>query len=241
MSYMYDVKKAETIKKVYESKSGEDVSVEDIEMAFENYHYYINPKKSEVLFAGHRIMLCDYIRCEVENGVPHGTTNKEVAIPICHRIVKELFDREYFEERLEYHKNHDDKECLCEFMHKLDVTQLKGFIPVLMSTCFVFSWHDKEVECVWNRLNEACLKENADATVSNDLYDKYGYINREIPIYFFDYLDKKAVVNIICNSIREENRYRAAILARMMYAEGIDAVEYRIIEWECDCCCEEQT
>lgn len=230
---MYDIKIAETIKKVYESKREWEVSVEDIETAFENYHYYINPKKSEVLFIGHYMMLDDYIRCEVEDGVPHGTPNKEVAIPICHRIVKELFDRKYFEERFEYHKSHDDKECLCEFMQKLDVEQLKKFLPVLMGSCFIFSQDDKEVEDLWNRLNEACLHKNINAQVSNELYDKYNYFNKNIQIYFFDYLDKDTVVNMICDSIEDKNKPDAAMLAVIMYAEGLDAVEFKLSEWRC--------
>ena len=232
---MYDVKKAETIKKVYESKSMDEVSCKDIEMAFACYHYYVNPKKYEVLFDEHYAMLDNYIRCELENGVPHGTTRKEVEIPICFRIVKELFDQEYFEERLKYHKNNDDKECLYEFMHKLDIVQLKEFLPVFIGSPFVFSWDNKEVEVLWNQLNSACLLENPNACVRNDLYNKYGFFNRRIPMYFFDYLDKEIVVSMVCDSIQDKNRYDAAILAMVMYAGGLDEVEYRMSEWRCYC------
>lgn len=235
MFYIYDVNRADSIKKVYELQSIDNACWDDILMAFHNYFYYVNPKNYKSTDEEHYNRFYNYFEDAIENGALNTSSREELVADISLKVIKELFDLEYFEKRLEYHINNNDKECLIEYMNKLDVDQLKELLPVLLGSIFVFSWHEKAVEPVWNLLNEACLKKDITATVTTEIYDKYGYFNKEIPMYFFDYLDKETVINLVCNNICDENKYNAATLARIMYTEGIEEVEYTESAWWCDC------
>lgn len=235
MFYCYDVDRANSIKKVFELESIENVNWCDIKNAFHNHHYYVNPEKytdpDDELYR----RLSNYIEQETNIVTLDSMIREEFVTKTCLKVMKELFDLEYFEKRLEYHKNYDDKECLFENMDKLTIDQLKQLLPVILGSIFVFSWHEMAVDTVWNRLNEACLEKDPTARVITEIYDKYGYFNKKIPMYFFEYLDRETVINIVCNNICDENKYNAATLARIMYTEGIEEVEYTESVWRCDC------
>ena len=235
MFYIYDVNRANSIKKVYELQSIDKEHRDDIQMAFHNYFYYVNPKNYKTPDEEHFIRFDNYFKHEIEKGALNTSSREEIATTISLKVIKELFDLKYFEKRLEYHKNNNDKECLFEYMNKLDIAQLKEFLPVFLGSIFVFSWSEKAVESVWNLLNEECLKKDPSAPVITEIYDKYGYFNGKIPMYFFEYLDRETVINIICNNICDENKYNAATLARVMYTGGIDEVEDTECRWWCNC------
>lgn len=235
MYFIYDVNKANAIKKVYDLQNINDASREDVEFVFLNYFYYVNPKNYEDPYEEHYMRLHNYFEQEIEKGTLDTKSREEIRTDICKKVIKELFDLEYFEKRLEYHKNHNDKECLFEYMNMLNVNQLKELLPILLGSVFVFSWNEKAVEPVWKLLNEACLKKDTAATVTTEIYDEYGYFNKKIPMYFFDYLDKETVINLVCNSICDENKYNAATLTRLMYTDGIEEVKYTESVWWCDC------
>ena len=235
MFYIYDVKRAETIKKVYESNSINDVDPKDIEMAFNCYPYYVNYQKYKDPSDEAWKRFEEYFIPKVEKGDLDASSRRDVAVACWFKVFKELFDSEYFEERLEYHKTHDDNECLFEYMHKLDVAQLKEFLPIFMGAEYVFSRREKEFKVVWEKLNQACLEQDMNAYTTEDIYNQYGCFNEKNTLYFFDYLEKESVVNIICNNIRDENKYSAALLALVMYTEGIEEVKDTLSRWRCDC------
>ena len=235
MFYCYDVNTANTIKKVYELQSIDPTHYDDIERAFCNYHYYVNPKKHSEPFEENYVRFEKYFKRELETGQLDNSSRTEVKVSIFLKVIKELFDTEYFEARLEYHKNNNDKECLFEYMTELNVEQLKQFLPTIMRSVYIFSRERNEIESVWELLNQECLKKDPVAPVTSKIYDKYGYFNENLPIYFFEFLSKETVVRLICNNICDENKYTAATLARIMYTEGIDEVEWTESAWRCDC------
>lgn len=235
MFYIYDIDRAISIKRIFELESINEANWRDIQNAFHNHHYYVNPEKYEKADDENYRRLDEYLNQENDIATLDDDSRFELVTSVCLKVIKELFDPVYFEERLEYHKTHDDKECLFEFMNKLSIVQLKELLPVILGSIFVFSWHEKAIEPVWKSLNEACLKKDPTAAVTTDIYDKYGYFNKKIPMYFFDYLDKETVINLVCNSICDKNKYNAATLARIMFTEGIEEVEYTESAWWCDC------
>lgn len=235
MFYIYDIDRANSIKKVFELEGIENENWQDIQNAFHNYHYYINLEKYEKPDDEHYRRLDDYLNQETKITTLDAHSKSELFTNVCLKVIKELFDPVYFEERLKYHKTHNDKECLFEYMNKLSLDQLKQLLPVILGSIFVFSWNEKAVDAVWNLLNEACLEKDPTAMVTTEIYDKYGYFNKKIPMYFFEYLDRETVINIVCNNICDENKYNAATLARIMYTEGIEEVEYTESVWWCDC------
>ena len=235
MFYMYDVKKAETIKKVYESSRVDDVDSKDIEMAFNCYPYYVNCRNYEAPFDENWKRFDQCFIPKVEKRDFDASSRRKLAVACWFKIIKELFDPDYFEERLEYHKTHDDNECLFEYMHKLDVGQLKELLPILMGELFVFTWGTKELEIAWENLNKACLEVDDRAPVTNNIYDERGYFKHKMHMYFFDYLSKDKIVDIFCNSVPAKNRYNVAVLAIVMLTEGVEEVKMTLSRWWCDC------
>lgn len=234
MFYMYDVEIAQRIKKVYELEVADPSCHKEIEMALNFYHYYVNPKNYQMPFEENYNRLYSYFEQEIEKGALNTLDRKKLVAILSLKVIKELFDVEYFEKRLKYHKNDFDKECLLEYISQLDVSKLKEFLPVAIGSGYVLT-NDKEIETVWEKLNEECLKKDSSAHVITNIYDKYGYFNREIPMYFFDYLDKETIIDVFCRSICDENKYRAANLARIMLYEGLEEVKCTISCWQCDC------
>lgn len=235
MFYIYDIDRAISIKKVFELESIDEANWRDIQNAFHNHHYYVNPEKYEKADGENYRRLDEYLNQEKDIATLDNDARFELVTSVCLKVIKELFDPVYFEERLEYHKNHNDKECLFENMNKLTIDQLKQLLPVILGSIYIFSWHEKAVDSVWKLLNKACIEKVPTATVTTEIYNKYGYFNKEIPMYFFEYLEKETVINIVCNNISDENKYNAATLARIMYTDGIEEVEYTECAWGCDC------
>lgn len=235
MFYIYDVDQAATIKKVYELEKIDATHWENIQMAFLSNSYYVNPENYENAYDEHYTRFDNYFKYALESGALNTSTREELAHSLYLKVIKELFDPEYFEKRLEYHKNNNDKECLFEYMQKLDIAQLKEFLPTLLGSVFIFSWSKKEVASVWELLNRECLKMDPTAHTTSNIYDSNGYFNKELPLYFFDHLSKETIIQIIGNNICKENKYAAATLARIMYLEGIDAVKETESIWWCDC------
>ena len=133
---MYDLKTAEMIERLYCSDEINCYeSFEDIELAFYNCDYYINPKSRNVkenflLFSEYYEELNPKKRNAKYNFFLFSKHYEELPekeqAPVLYddrlraklylKVIKDQFDYDYFKERLEFHKQYNDPECLREWM-----------------------------------------------------------------------------------------------------------------------------
>lgn len=155
---MYDLKVAEIIEKVYQIQEvDESVSFEEIETAFSNTEYYVNPKtyNGAFCFSANLLLFEEYYREEIEKKQLSETYFDELMVAkIRFRVFKEMFDFEYFKERLEHHRQYDDKECLLEYAFKLNSDE-KDFLASIAKVVYIMG-----IDCAIKMLNTPPSKKN---------------------------------------------------------------------------------
>ena len=233
---MYDLKTAEMIERLYcldETNYYDDFK--DIELAFVACDYYINPKSTNVK---ENFELFDEYYRELYPGIeqPPILNDNCLRANLYLRVVKRQFDSAYFYERLEFHKKHDDSECLFEWLNKLDISQLKQFLEFIVEeTIFIFQSESNSVDNLYLKLNQACMDAGAPNPDIKLLYEQEnfgGKINRIAN--YFSYITEETIIKVFCESLQGDYKLRAATLAYEMYTGGIDAAKERLSLWYCD-------
>ena len=233
---MYDIKTAEMIERIYSSDEIDYCeSFGDIEIAFNADEYYINPKNTTKAKDNY-LLFSEYyeeLYPEMDNYFLFSKHYEELypemdKAPILYddclraklylRVIKERFDYPYFKERLEFHKQYDDPECLREWLGKLSISQLKSFLSNVVTERLVFPENNNSFNSLCEKLNEACVKYGAEAaSIAGAACSGCGYYQIENLETIFNCLDKDTVVDIFCECLQGEYKLRAAILAHEMY------------------------
>ncbi len=215
---MYDIKTAEMIERIY---SSDEINCcenfKDIELAFNADDYYINPKTKNskdnfLLFSEYYEEL--YPEMEQAPILYDDCLRAKLYL----RVIKEQFDYDYFKERLEFHKQHNDPECLREWLCKLSISQLKSFLSNVVKERFVFTKSNNSFDSLCTKLGEACVKCGAEApNIGGAVCGGCGYYQIENLETIFNCLDKDTIVDVFCECLQGEYKLRASILAHEMY------------------------
>ena len=134
MCNLYNLKQAESIQKIYQLQDiNDNTNYKEIEEAYNQYWYYVNPQKMQYPFHEHYLKYNMYYKEEIEKYLFVDNRSDELRKAIVQlRLIREYFDEEYFNERFTYHQKYSDETCLREYMSKLDITQLKEFLNIIM-------------------------------------------------------------------------------------------------------------
>lgn len=215
---MYDIKTAEMIERIYSSDEIDYCeSFGDIKIAFYADDYYKNPKNANAtdnywLFSEYYEEL--YPEMEKAPILYDDCLRAKLYL----RVIKEQFDYDYFKERLEFHKQYDDPECLREWLCKLSISQLKSFLSNVVKEQLVFTESNNSFDSLCTKLSEACVKHGAEApNIGGALCGGCGYYQIENLDTIFNCLDKDRIVDIFCECLQGEYKLRASILAHEMY------------------------
>lgn len=215
---MYDIKTAEMIERIYSSDEIDYCErFKDIEIAFNADDYYKNPKNANAtdnywLFSEYYEEL--YPEMEKAPILYDDCLRAKLYL----RVIKEQFDYDYFKERLEFHKQYDDPECLREWLCKLSISQLKSFLSNVVKERLVFTESNNSFDSLCTKLSEACVKHGAEApNIGGALCGGCGYYQIENLDTVFNCLDKDRIVDIFCECLQGEYKLRASILAHEMY------------------------
>ena len=215
---MYDIKTAEMIERIYSSDEIDYCErFKDIEIAFCADDYYKNPKNANAtdnywLFSEYYEEL--YPEMEKAPILYDDCLRAKLYL----RVIKEQFDYDYFKERLEFHKQYDDPECLREWLCKLSISQLKSFLSNVVKERLVFTESNNSFDSLCTKLSEACVKYGAEApSITGAACSGCGYYQIENLDTIFNCLDKDRIVDIFCECLQGEYKLRASILAHEMY------------------------
>ena len=215
---MYDLKTAEIIERIYSSdEMNYCENFKDIELAFCADDYYRNPKSAKskdnyLLFSEYYEEL--YPEMEQAPILYDDCLRAKLYL----RVIKEQFDYDYFKERLEFHKQHNDPECLREWLCKLSISQLKSFLENVVKERFVFTKSNNSFDSLCTKLSEACVKCGVEApSIAGIACSGCGYYQIENLETIFNSLDKDTIVDAFCECLQGEYKLRASILAHEMY------------------------
>lgn len=234
----YDIKFAEKIEQIYNLKELDDsISCKDIETAFNLWEYYVNPIKYYAKYDGIHVdnwnKFEELFHEKYPNWVVGQVLGEEERTKLFLQVIKDVFDYDYFKQRLEYHKTHDDKECMREWLYKLDTNQLKEFLPEVLGHGFIFLTQNTTTSfCKY--FNEACIKEcglDPELKVVCDEYTGY-HINNLAKI--FDCLERTKILEIFCGCVDDEDKGTISYLAYNMCFGGYEAIYWVLIEWSCN-------
>ena len=234
---MYNLNTAEMLERIYRSNESDCYeSFKDIELAMNISDYYINPRSNNG--KDNFELFSKYYR-ELYPGIeqPPILYDNCLRAKLYLRVIKEQFDYDYFKERFDFHKHHNDPECLLEWLNKLSSSQLKELLKTIVEeTIFVFSSKRNSVDNLYFKLNQACMDAGAPNPDIKLLYVNKKNIGGRISRIenYFSYISEEVIIKIFCESLQGDNKLRAATLAYEMYTGGIDAVKERICLWYCD-------
>ena len=167
------------------------------------------------------------------NWVEGQVLSEQELAQIYFEVIKGAFDYEYFKQRLEYHKTHDDKECMREWLYKLDTNQLKEFLPEVLSWGYLF-FAKNTTDNFCKYFNEACIKKcglDLELKVVHDEY-KGDSINNLAKI--FDCLERAKILEIFCSCVDDKDKQKIASLAYNMCFGGHDKVCETLTIWSCE-------
>ena len=134
-------------------------------------------------------------------------------------LIKDSFDREYFEDCMRAPNTKGDKSLLKEYIYKLDKEQLKMFLVVLVDGKYEkgLFLSTQSSKWMWFELNQKSIE--VDSSVVDMREPNYSQYSKVDPLYMFKYLDTKTIAQVIYEHI-DKDVEQAGELAEKIYMRG---------------------
>lgn len=233
-NFGFDINIAEKIEQIYKLKELDStITDKDVETAFNLWEYYVNPIKYFGKDLDNWNRFEEYFMKAFPNWEAGKVLSQAERTKIYFKIIKEVFDYDYFKQRLECHKNHEDKECMREWLYKLDINKLKQLLPEILGFGAVFLTKNT-IESFCKCFNDACIKKHGiDFEIKRVYDDKCGgyRINNLNEIFS---LERIQILELFFNCIDNDDKGVISCLAYIMCFGGIDNVCEMLSEWSCD-------
>jgi hypothetical protein len=233
-NFGFDIKVAEKIEQIYNLKELDgSFTDKDVETAFNLWEYYVNPIKYYGKDLDNWTKFDEYFKKMFPNWEAGQVLSQADRAKISFQVIKEVFDYDYFKQRLDFHKKHEDKECMREWFYKLDTNQLKQLLPEILGFGAIFLTQNT-IENFCKRFNDACIKNcGIDFKIKRVYDDKCGgyRINNLNKIFS---LERIQILDMFCNCIDNEDKGIISSLAYVMCFGGIEDVCETLSEWSCD-------
>lgn len=198
------------IKEIYELETiGTDFDMNKLYIAVENYDYYVKPgSQRRVFMERFETILCK----KAENEMNYLDWLNQIVGMI--HLVKTTFDKEYFDAQLSISETPVNKEFIKKHLNGLTRKQLEKFITFVIEGRHDYGLFISNASStdMWAELNEKCIRKNS----SIPRIDQVDYIELKPKklLYFFDYLSKKVIVDILCNHIdKDASLIESAVVA----------------------------
>lgn len=203
---------------------GPDFDSDAVYIAIENSDYYIRPGVNKVMFLRQfEEIFTEYKR--LDKGTDSHTTAKAIMTMKFIKLIKTSFDESYFKEQIARRRNHvvGNKDTLRNYLKRFDEAQLKEFIRIviLYRVNYGLFISNTSSDDMWEDFNRECRKIDQTIPSEMDLPAGKALISKD-PLYFFDYLSKKDIANILCDAI-DLDVSLAGSVAKKLYKCGEEA------------------
>ena len=190
----------------------------EVAEAIEYVDYYVRLGEKRKIFYEKMRELLEVYRNAVESGAPKEFVDFSLVNSFLD-IIKDSFDREYFEDCMRAPNTMGDKSLLKEYIYKLDKEQLKTFLLALVDGkrekgLFLSA---QSSTWMWFKLNQKSIA--VDSSVMDMSEPDYPEYSKAHPLYMFDYLDTKTIAQVIYEHI-DKNEEEAGKLAKEIYIRG---------------------
>lgn len=198
------------INEIYDLKTiGTDFDMNKLVAAVENYDYYVKPGSQQRVFMERfETVLCK----KAENEMNYLDWLNQIVGMI--HLVKTTFDKEYFDAQVAVSEAPMNKEFVKNHLSNLTCKQLKNFIAFVIEGRLNYGLFISNTSStdMWAELNERCIhKDNRIPKMDRTDYTK---LRPKDPLYCFDYLSKRVIVDIFCNHIdKDAALMEAAVVA----------------------------
>ena len=185
----------DAIKRVVEAKSIAEVYIQDLLAAIEHSSYYLRCEDYEDFSLGYMNWLNvanDYVYI-------HETSMEEVMPRVGYALVTEFFDRETFEENTNITCALKNKQILKSKLNKLNKLELLSFFSIIntyIKRKHMFMTASDRLDML-DEFDEICKR------VLQTDSDYYKPLFRD-DCDFFDFLDEKTIVNVLCSYINKD-------------------------------------
>jgi hypothetical protein len=198
---------------------GEEFPHKELDLAIVNCDYYVRPgvARTAFMFWFHRIMDGEFPAELLDRNIPN-----EMRIPMTLAgLVRTFFDKSYFEEFCNIPVAAANCSTVKKIMKKFSTKELKNFFILLINgrgrgDMFI---SNSGSTSMWKRINDECRNVDNSIPEITEMSTAYSAFTENNPIYFFDYLTPKTIVDIISDNI-DKNTDIAEKLARLLRDSG---------------------
>lgn len=198
------------IKEIYELETiGTDFDMNKLHIAVENYDYYVKPgSQRRVFMERFGKVLC----MKPQNEMNYLDWLNQIVGMI--HLVKTTFDKEYFDTQVAASEAPINKDFVKNHLSNLTCKQLKKFITFVIEGRLNYGLFISNASStdMWAELNERCIRK--DSRIPKMDRTDYTKLCPKDPLYCFDYLSKRVIVDIFCNHIdKDAALMEAAVVA----------------------------
>lgn len=188
------------IKEIYELETiGTDFDINKLNIAVESYDYYVKPGIQRMMF----MKAFGKILCKKpENEMTPMEKLKQTFGMI--QLIKSTFDKEYFDANVAVSEAPLNKVVVKNHLNSLSCKQLKEFITFVILGRLNYGLFISNVNStdMWAELNERCVRKDSSIPTMDRV--DYTKLCPKDPLYCFDYLSKRVIVDIFCNHIDKD-------------------------------------
>jgi hypothetical protein len=148
-------------------------------------------------------------------------------------ILRNYFDEDFFNEQVERIAREvpDSQNALDHYVAKFNEQQLREFYSIIhglrgQDGFFVSNLFSEHMR---NELNNECLKMDISAPSLSDFYDDNVPVLSKNSTYFFDYLDKEKIANILLEHIDYNKSIAGNVARTLFYTNDTDTRNYTLL------------
>ena len=192
-----------------------------------NSYYYVKPgEDSNQFFRDIEYMIAESYRLsKLQHNEQNGNdsfalTLQSTAAQLSVSLINESFNEKYFESQINRIdiEDLDDKELLKKYLNLLSKKQLKQFLALGDQ---LFTINDTEYESERQHFNDECRKVDMSIPSIHNNYKDYIKFEWENPLYYYDYLSKDTIVEILLEH-RETDLDLAVFTAKALFHSDIN-------------------
>lgn len=188
------------IKEIYELETiGTDFDINKLDIAVESYDYYVKPGIQRMMF----MKAFGKILCKKPENEMTPTDKLKQTFGMI-QLIKSTFDKEYFDANVAVSEVPLNKVVVKNHLNSLSCKQLKEFITFVILGRLNYGLFISNVNStdMWAELNERCVRK--DSSIPRMDRADYTKLCPKDPLYCFDYLSKRVIVDIFCNHIDKD-------------------------------------
>lgn len=217
------------IEKIYKLEIlDSDFEFKDIEVTLYNCDYYVRPGIFKETFL-RRCAKTFKKAMENRGAESDDLIYMDYMVQVLY-LIKEFFDEEYFKEQVDRRRNSavpGNKDKLKMYMKRLDEEQLKEFLCMMVHSRRHYGLFISETSSAafWEEIHNACRKAGCNVPLNFSTTEGERFLENNA-FYFFDYLSKNTIANLLCGAIDLDVAFASSVAKKFYRCGGEATLNY---------------